>query len=162
VARTEKSGIFAALNKLNGMVLFLVIAGLLAAVMFSAGLFVFIRSLIRKQHAGCGLTGFLIALSAGIVIYFWNDIFSHQPESDYKHHFEMHLKQSFPQSGAIINKKHAASIGFFPDYEDAAVIKMDSSDYDRLLSAIRCDSTFERFAMETGIDSTPQGQRIKN
>jgi hypothetical protein len=112
---------------------------------FLAGLFFFIRSLKQKRHLGCGLTGLLVALSIGLFVCFFWDIVNYQSDDVYKENFERWAGQPFPPSGKIIKKKHDDAIRSF---RDKAVIKMDTLDYDRLLSAIQCDSSFKRVAIE--------------
>ena len=112
------------------------------AILLSVGLLLFVRSLILKKNKWPGilfsLFGGIPLLLIGLFIYY--TIF-YYPDSSYKQAFTNDTHIELPASARIIHKNNSPQI--WTDYDNAAIIKMDSGDYNNLMIKLQKDSIFQ-------------------
>jgi hypothetical protein len=74
---------------------------------------------------------------SALTIYFTPQIMSYQSENSFICDFEYNTKLSYPVSGKIIEKRHIDAFNILGDFEDVAIIKMDTLDYNKILQNIQ-------------------------
>jgi hypothetical protein len=122
---------------------------------FLTGLIFFARLLILKKNMGCGLLGLFIMIIIALVFFFRSEIISYQSEDTFIIQFENATKLSYPASGRIVEKRNNEFLNFSGDYESAAIIKMDSLDYKKILQNVQSDKSFEIDSIMQNEQTTP-------
>lgn len=125
------------------MFLFVLVIIIMLVLLFLTGLIIFIRALILKRNMGCGLFGLCLMIIVVLIIYFRSEIVSYQSENSFIHNFENTTELLYPVSGKIIEKKNEEAFNVLGDYENSAIIEMDSIDYKKLLKDIQSNKNFE-------------------
>jgi len=117
---------------------------ILLAVSFVVGMIAFLRSLILRKNIGCGLFGLLAAILPVFLIWLFSHFLSknlsYQSKSEFVQHFETRTNFSYPQTGKIIEKEYQAFLNFTGDLHCAAIIVMDTLDYEKLLRNLQSKS----------------------
>jgi|GEM_PF-3474345 len=110
---------------------------LFLGVPFVLGLIFFLRSLILRKNRGCGLLGLLAMIPLIFVIWYLEYGINYQSKSGFIQHFEWSLNLTYPRSGKIIEKTYKEFLNYKGDYHCAAIIEMDTLDYEKLLHEVQ-------------------------
>ena len=104
---------------------------------FWVGLIFLLRSLICKKNIGCGVFGLLAMILSGFLSWYLVFGINYQSKSDFIAYFELYTNLTYPQSGKIIEKKYKEFLNYKGDNHCAAIIEMDTTDYNKLLHNIQ-------------------------
>ncbi len=118
--------------------------------LITVGLFFSVRAIILRRNAGCGVMGLIsiiLIISAPFILLY---LITAPPPNFHRDLYEEVIGLPYPASAIVITKEGAS--GLNTDYGYAAVIKVNSADYQKALQKMESENYTRDTTFRGGVD----------